>query len=135
MVLDSKTYIEGTVLDEEGRAAAGAIVRANQGPQFAMGWVSGIWAETKADNSGKYRLYVQPDEYELAVRTPAQGVMQLAGHAVGRGERHELNLKLDPGISFRATVVDAQSGQPVPNIRLSVRRTSRILKGARRLTA
>ena len=118
VVLGKETYVEGTVRDDEGRPAAGAPVRANQGPKFATGSVyARVWSETKADDAGKYRLYLQPDEYELRVRTPDQGVVRISKQIINRGA-HRLDVKLEPGVAFRATVVDAQSGEPVPNVRL-----------------
>ena len=118
VVLGKETYVEGTVRDDEGRPAAGALVRANQGPKFATGSVyARVWSETKADDAGKYRLYLQPDEYELRVRTPDQGVVRITKQIISRGA-HRLDVKLEPGVAFRATVVDAQSGEPVPNLRL-----------------
>ena len=77
-----------------------------------MGWADWISTQARTDEVGKYRfLYLQPDEYDILVRTPEQGVALVSGQVVGHG-RHELDIKLDAGVAFRATVADANSGQP-----------------------
>ena len=47
-----------------------APICANQGPKFADGvTISAIWTETEADEMGNLKLYLQPDVYELIVKT------------------------------------------------------------------
>ena len=117
IVLGRETYLEGTVRDEEGRPVAGVKVLTHQGPKFAMGWTENIRDETMTDEAGRYRIYLQPDEYEVRVRAPEAGVAIAPGHAVGRGP-NTLDLNLDAGVAFRAVVVDAASGAPVPGVQM-----------------
>ena len=119
VVLGTKTYFEGTVRAPGGQPAAGALVRANQGPKRGSGFQrSELWTETKTDEQGRYRLYVQPDAYELAVEAPGVGVARFDKRPIGYGKVDELDVDLTPGITFRIKCVDVASGDPVPGVRL-----------------
>ncbi len=75
IAMDRSTYFEGVVRGPDGKPAAVAIIRADQGPKISDGckFVEMI-TETKTDAQGRYRLYVQPDEYSFKIRAP--GVSQ-----------------------------------------------------------
>ncbi|HYH68771.1 MAG TPA: sigma-70 family RNA polymerase sigma factor, partial [Urbifossiella sp.] len=78
IAMDAATYFEGVVRRPDGKPAAGAVIRADQGPKMLEGAVySEVWTETTAGPDGKYCLYVQPDEYALHVKAPGVGVARL----------------------------------------------------------
>ncbi|HWA98198.1 MAG TPA: carboxypeptidase-like regulatory domain-containing protein [Pirellulales bacterium] len=118
VALGKETSISGTVRDADGKPAAGALIRANQGPKSADGvMITTIWTETKSDDQGRYQLFLQPDVYELLIRTPEQGVLHQTNVVVARGSA-ERDLELAAGVAFRAVVVDAQTEEPVAGVRL-----------------
>jgi protocatechuate 3,4-dioxygenase beta subunit len=120
IVLGKKTYFEGTVRAPDGQPAAAALVRANQGPKRGSGFQrSELWTETKTDEQGRYRLYVQPDAYELAVEARGVGVARFDKRPIGYGKVEVLDVDLKPSITFRIKCIDAASGEPVPGVRLS----------------
>jgi beta-lactamase regulating signal transducer with metallopeptidase domain/protocatechuate 3,4-dioxygenase beta subunit len=117
--MDRKTYFEGVVRGPDSKPAAGALIRADQGPKQADGGIVGhIWTETRADTSGRYRLYVQPDEYEFLVKAPGVGVARLPKVSIAHGAAESMNIKLGKGVTFRALAVDDQTGKPVSGVRL-----------------
>jgi beta-lactamase regulating signal transducer with metallopeptidase domain len=119
VALGTKTYFEGTVRAPGGQPAAGVLVRANQGPKRGSGFQrSELWTETKTDKQGRYRLYVQPDAYELAFEAGV-GVDRFDKRPIGYGKVEVLDVDLAPGITFRANCVDAATGEPVPGVRSS----------------
>ncbi|HEY4312222.1 MAG TPA: carboxypeptidase regulatory-like domain-containing protein [Pirellulales bacterium] len=119
VALGNATCITGTVRDPDGKPAGGVSIRVNQRPKMADGvLIDAIWTETKSDDDGKFTLYLQPDIYELRVKSENQGVLRLTSQVVNRGT-NELDLDLTAGIAFRAVVVDAASGEPVSGVRLS----------------
>jgi len=119
ITLSKSTYIEGKIVDSNGDGVAGAVVRANQGPkQVGMMLVRNIWSETKSDNQGRYRLFVQPDRYELEALSPGIGVANFKPMLIAAGEVRQLDLKLTQGATFHATVVDANTGEPARGVRL-----------------
>ena len=119
VAMDQKTYFEGAVHGPDGKPAANALIRADQGPKNAEGVViTTVWTETKTDASGRYRLYVEPDAYEFLVKAPGVGVTRLPKTPIAHGEAKPLDIQLQPGITFRALTTDAQSHRPVPGVRL-----------------
>lgn len=119
VAMDSKTYFEGTVKGPDGKPAANALIRANQGPKQADGVViSTIWTETHSDAAGHYRLYVEPDAYEFLVKAPGIGVARLPKRPIDHGQAKALDITLEPGVTFRAITVDAGTGQPIAGVRL-----------------
>ena len=53
IAMDRATYFEGVVRRPDGRPAAGAVIRADQGPKMLDGCVySQCWTETTADAQG-----------------------------------------------------------------------------------
>ncbi len=120
LALSNKTYFEGTVTGSDGKPAPAASIWANQGPRsHDGGFIQEIWTDTSADASGHYRLYVQPDEYEFFVKCPGVGVARLPKTAIAFGESAPLDIRLQPGDTFQAKIVDSETHQPVPNVRLS----------------
>src|SRR5262249_14865406 len=103
----------------DGQPAANALIRANQGPKMGDGVIiTSVWTDTAADASGRYRLYVEPDAYEFLVKAPGVGVARLPKTPIGHGEARALDIRLQPGVIFRATTVDAQTGLPLLGVRL-----------------
>ena len=118
--MGSKTYFEGTVRAPGGQPAADALVRANQGPKKGSGFQrSELWTETRTDEQGHYRLYVQPDAYELAIDAAGIGVARFDKRPIAYGKVEALDVDLTPGITFRIKCVDVASGDPVPDVQLS----------------
>ncbi|TVQ02744.1 MAG: carboxypeptidase regulatory-like domain-containing protein, partial [Planctomycetaceae bacterium] len=119
IVLTQDTYLEGQVLDPQGQPVADARVRASRGPfQNPQGQISQVWTETTSDAEGRYRLYLEPYDYDLQVRVPKVGSFRQPGLKVIRGSMKSLDLQLEPGITFRALVRDASTGDPIPGIQL-----------------
>ena len=119
VVLDNKTYFEGTVTGPGGKPVANALIRANQGPKSADGVrISEIWTEARTDAKGHYRMYAQADTYDIQVRVPGVGAARLPGTTLGNNEAKPLNISLQPAVVFRAKMVDSLTGKPVPGVRL-----------------
>lgn len=115
IVLRNKTYFEGRVVGPDGKPVAGARVRANCGPKLSAGQV---WNEATTGDDGRYRMYAQADVYDIQVRAPGVGVARLPERVLGFDEAKALDIRLEPGLIFRATLVDSLSGKPVPGVRL-----------------
>ncbi|MES1213738.1 MAG: carboxypeptidase-like regulatory domain-containing protein, partial [Singulisphaera sp.] len=119
VALGNETFWEGTVLGAEGNPVKGALVRANQGPKRGSGFRrSELWTETRTDEQGRYRLYLQPDAYEVEVKAAAGGVARLKREPISYGEHRKLDIQLEPGVNLQITCVDAQTGAPVSHVRL-----------------
>ncbi|OWK40442.1 carboxypeptidase regulatory-like domain-containing protein [Fimbriiglobus ruber] len=120
IALDRETYFEGVVRGPDGKPVGGAVVRADEG--LTEGNIrytrSALWTETRADPQGRYRLYVQPNEYTIQVRAAGTGIVQLPATVIGHGQKRTLDLTLMPGVTFRAKVVDSISGKPVAGVKL-----------------
>jgi hypothetical protein len=119
VALGNKTYFEGKVTGPEGKAVAGALIRANQGPKRADGVIiTEIWTEAKSDIEGRYRMYAQADVYDIQVRVPSVGVARLKDTALGSDEGKQLDIALQRGVKFRAKTIDSLTGNPVVGVRL-----------------
>jgi protocatechuate 3,4-dioxygenase beta subunit len=119
IAMDRTTYFEGVVRGPDGKPAAGAIVRADQGPKMLDGCVcTHIWTQTTADADGRYRLYVEPDEYSFHVKAPGVGVARLPKTGIAHGQGRTYDVALQPGITFKARVVDSLTSKPVAGLRL-----------------
>jgi len=119
VVLGNKTYFEGRVTGPDGKAVAGALIRANNGPQrIDGGMINEIWTEAKTGDDGRYRMYAQADVYDVQVRVPGVGVARLSQTSLAPDEAKRLDVLLEPGVTFRAKVVDSLSGEPVRGVRL-----------------
>ncbi|MES2793083.1 MAG: carboxypeptidase regulatory-like domain-containing protein [Planctomycetota bacterium] len=140
VVLDNKTYIEGTVRRPDGAPAVDVLVRANQGPKAdnPQAVIGDIWTETRTDSAGHYKLLVQPDSYAIEIRAPGVGTARVpksdekggvvaTSHlllqqrpkiAIAPHEAKQLDIQLVPGVDFQAQLIDGITGQPVLNVRL-----------------
>jgi protocatechuate 3,4-dioxygenase beta subunit len=119
VAMDRATYFEGVVRGPDGKPAAGAVVRADQGPKMLDGGVyTQVWTEATADAQGRYRLHVQPDEYAFQVKAAGVGVARLPKTGIAHGQARAFDIQLQPGITFRARVIDSVSGKPVAGLRL-----------------
>jgi len=124
LVLGKKTYFEGIVRGPDGKAVPHALVRADQGFKNSLrpgGMFTNIWTETTADDAGHFRLYVQPDRYQFLISAPGVGVSRFSVESIGYGSAplHLDFIKLQPGVTFRAKVVDAQTSKPVQGLQLA----------------
>ncbi|MBI1325084.1 hypothetical protein GC170_18115 [bacterium] len=116
--LDDTTWIEGVVTGPDGKPVADADVRAGT-PKKNYGRVVGTyWSETKSDTNGRYRLYLEPAEYEIIARKPGKGIVRVPFQTVAAGARATSDLALRKGSTLQAKVVDSVSGQPVAGFRL-----------------
>jgi beta-lactamase regulating signal transducer with metallopeptidase domain/protocatechuate 3,4-dioxygenase beta subunit len=141
ILLENDTFFEGTVNRPDGKPAADVLIRANQGPKHGnpSALILDIWTETRTDANGHYRLLVEPDTYAIEIRAPGVGTARvpkdgekgdLTPEAIGLTylahpkmaisdkEAKHLDIQLDPGIEFRAILLDNETGKPVPNARL-----------------
>jgi protocatechuate 3,4-dioxygenase beta subunit len=119
VVLTNKTYFYGQVKDSSGNPVSGAKVRGDQGQKRNNGGgIPWIWTETTSDAQGHYRLYVQPDTYDIQVRVPNLGVARPGKIQITDGQTKHLDLTLAAGITFRLKVVDSITNEPVGGIRL-----------------
>ncbi len=114
--LGQKTYIEGTVRDANGSPVANTEVRGEFGPVEADGVMIGFVAtKTKTDTQGHYRLFVNPQTYQLQVRTDSGQVARLTGITVQADEGKLQDIALEQGVRFEATVIDSISKEPFPD--------------------
>ncbi len=119
IVLGNKTYFEGQVTDPDGKPVAGALIRANNGPKRGDGFMmTEIWTEARTGDDGRYRMYAQTDTYDIQVRAPGAGVARLSKTSIEADRAKQLDIRLAPGVTFWAKVVDSLTGQRVPNVRL-----------------
>lgn len=114
VVLNKKTYLEGQVVDDKGKPVPKARVFANHQYQ----WGSGFNRETATltDENGRYRLYLFPETYTVAVVSDNQGVERITDVEVLKNERQTLDLELHSGIHFKARVLDATTKEPVAGV-------------------
>ena len=120
VTLTNDTYIEGRVLGPDGISVPRARIRAARGPfENPQVVVGEVWTETGADADGRYRMYLEPDKYDIHVRVPSVGLAGLPNTVVARGDQRQLDIQLRLGPTFRAQVLDSQTNEPVTGIRLS----------------
>lgn len=117
VTLNNKTYIEGQLLDPSGKPVANAMIQGLQGPKRGPGvMISEVKTETKTDVSGRYRMYVFPDTYEMRVSVPGVGVARVPNIVVASDQAKTLDLQLKQGVRFEARVIDADTGKPVEQV-------------------
>ena len=63
-------------------------------------------------------MYAQADNYDIQVRVNDVGVSRLSNTAIEPDEAKRLDIRLVPGVTFWAKVVDTLTGKTVPNVRL-----------------
>lgn len=113
VMLTRNTYFEGSVTNPKGQCVIGGIIRAMQSPK---GPFMEIPTETVTDDQGKYRLYVQPDIYDIQVKVPTAGVARLRDVRINQDEAKRLDIALTTGVVFRAQVLDSMTQKPVTGI-------------------
>jgi beta-lactamase regulating signal transducer with metallopeptidase domain/protocatechuate 3,4-dioxygenase beta subunit len=142
VVLSNKSYFQGVVRRPDGKPAANVLIRANQGPKMENPAcaIYDIWTETHTDAEGQYKLLVQPDWYVLEIRASSVGAARVPKATdkalpeqpddrslpkphrpkimIRPNEVKKLDIQLEPGIEFRAKIVDSLTGRPVPGVRL-----------------
>lgn len=119
VTLTSKTYFEGVTIAPNGKPEPNALIRASYPSKNAEGIEVGkYWIETRTKDDGSYRLYAEPSTYDIQVRLPGIGVARRTGETIAENEVKKRDLSLSKGVDFRAKVVDSQTGQPVPGVRL-----------------
>ncbi len=119
IVLGNKTFFEGRVTGPDDKPVAGALIRANSGPKRADGGIiTDIWTEARTGGDGRYRMYAQSDTYDIQVRVEGVGVTRMPNTSIGPDEAKRLDIRLVPGVTFWAKVVDSLTGDRIPNVRL-----------------
>ena len=126
VVLDQRTAFEGRVLAPDGSPVPRATVEADTGSSIIEGYERSSRTVVRSGPDGRYRLLVEPGMYELRVRVPGVGALRLGQQEIAANETKALDLPLIPGITFRARVVDATTGQPVAGFPLQVFRSPEI---------
>ena len=117
VTLGNRTYIEGTLRDPDGKPVANSTVKGEQGAKRGDGFViSGVTTSTTTDATGRYRMYVFPDNYEIQVAVPNVGVSRIQAVTVNADQAKALDIDLKSGIRFEAKVVDATSREPVEKL-------------------
>ncbi len=95
------------------------MIRANQGPKRFDGYlITEIWTETQSDAEGRYRLFAQADVYDIQVRVPGTGVARLKDTVLGIDEARRLDISLQPGVTFRAKLIDSLTSKPIVGVKL-----------------
>lgn len=114
ITLGRQTYIEGRVLDPDGKPVAGATVIGEQGAKQGDGvHISSVKTTTRSGQDGKYRMYVFHDVYEMKVAVPGSGVARISDVSVSPDEAKSLDIQLAKGVRFEANVIDADTREPV----------------------
>ncbi|HUP80543.1 MAG TPA: hypothetical protein VM260_18485 [Pirellula sp.] len=75
--------------------------------------IDSVATTTKTDGSGKFRLYVFPDKYQLLIAAPRVGVKRITGVVVKEDEAIHVDIELEQGVRFEAHIRDRESGEPV----------------------
>ena len=123
VVLDQRTAFEGRVLAPDGSPVARAPIEADLGLKVVESRERTSVTVGRSGPDGRYRLLVEPGMYEFRVRVPGVGVLRLMNEEIKTNEARSLDLQLAPGITFRARVVDAETGRPVAGVPLQVFRS------------
>lgn len=117
--MDNRTYLEGRMTDSQGEPVADAVIRAERGPfrneQVSIGEVP---TETRTKPDGQYRLYLEPDTYDIKIRVPGRGVGRYEGISIASDQQKPFDIQLEPGVTFRAKVINSETGEPVEGITL-----------------
>jgi protocatechuate 3,4-dioxygenase beta subunit len=120
ITLNDKTFFEGKVTKPDGKPLAGALVRADSSPKKNKRvLITHVWSETKTDEQGHYKLFVAPDKYEIEVRDPKIGVVNVSATA-GENEGITQDLQLQDGIRLIINCLDAGDKKPIPGVRVRV---------------
>jgi len=124
VILNDKTYIEGNVLDPDGKPVPNVLVRADSGPkEYRRFTITDVWTETKSDANGHYKLFVAPDSYMFEVRVPEIGLFRERIEAPA-DQATQQDVKLAPGIRFVVNCVDGDTNEPVSGVNVRFYRHS-----------
>ncbi|MFC1552774.1 carboxypeptidase regulatory-like domain-containing protein [Candidatus Latescibacterota bacterium] len=116
-----KTFLEGIVRAPDGTPVPDANILATykkEAVRFA-GKLE-FWIKTRTKSDGSYRLYLEPNTYDIRVRVPGIGGARSRSEIVEPGDSGKLDFDLVKGVDFRAKVTDSLTNNPVENMRLSV---------------
>ena len=119
VILNSKTYLEGQIVDENNNPAPMATVIASH-PYIWSGDYPSFDREnsTKTDENGHYRLYLNPEVYTVAAISKDHGVERIQSIELQKNEVKTLDLQLNSGVRFIAGVFDAETKEPVVGLSL-----------------
>ncbi|HEY4311449.1 MAG TPA: carboxypeptidase-like regulatory domain-containing protein [Pirellulales bacterium] len=118
VALGKRTFLTGVVRDAEGDIVSHARLKAIQSDKHAdQGMVPGMSTHTVTNETGEFHMFLQPDAYDFQIIAGERGIERLSQQAIHAGA-NKLDFTLRPGIAFRAVVVDAHSGEPIPDVRI-----------------
>jgi len=110
--LPAASFIEGSVVDSEGKPAAGAEV-------IATGGASVVHGETT--ETGTFSLEVEPRTHFLSARSKDQAGKARDPVSVAAGQTARgVKIELSAGASLAGTVVARASLMPIPNARINL---------------
>lgn len=138
--LQSGTSITGTVRHVDGNPAANVLIRAyhllRSPHDFQFEQL--VWSEVKTDEQGRYKLLVQPDEYQIMARHPDGEVAWLPKQPsteeselrssrsrnmssrtklkIQRNETKQLDIQLEQSVEFHAKAINSLTGEPLAGI-------------------
>lgn len=129
VVLDSKTYLEGQVVDEDNKPVPKATVVAAH-PYHWRGEFISFDRETVTltDENGRYRLYLNPELYAIAAISEGHGVERVQNIELHKNEVQTLDLQLHAGVHLLARVLDQETAEPIAGLTL-YHRTNPLLRG------
>ena len=126
VVLNNKTYLEGQVLNENGKPEAKARVIASHPYVWGATYPSfNRETSTVTDENGRYRLYLFPETYTVKVVGESRSVDRRKDVEVLKDQGQKLDLRLSKGVLFEAKVLDSASKQPVAGLVLYHRTDAR----------
>ena len=129
VVLNSKTYLDGQIVDEKNNAVPNAKVIAAHPYHWSGEFISfNRETVTLTDENGRYRLYLNPEVYTIAAISERHGVERVQNIELHKNEGQTLDLQLHAGVHFLASVLDEESGEPVAGLTL-YHRTNAVLRG------
>jgi protocatechuate 3,4-dioxygenase beta subunit len=118
LAMTTRTYLDGKVVDSQGRPVPNAIIRVDGGPRHAEGvMLTDTMTQTTARPDGAYRIYVQHGVYQVTA-TDGREMAVMSNVIVAKDEAKPLDIQLSPAPVFRAKVVDSITGAPVEGLRL-----------------
>jgi protocatechuate 3,4-dioxygenase beta subunit len=118
VALGKRTFVTGVVRDAEGAVVAHARLKAIQSAKQAdRRVISDNCTHTVTNDAGEFQMFLQADTFDFQIIADERGIERLSQQVV-HGGANELDFALRPGIAFRAVVVDAHSGEPIPDVRI-----------------
>ncbi|WP_406698069.1 M56 family metallopeptidase [Singulisphaera sp. Ch08] len=124
VVLGNTTYFEGRVLKPDGSPASEVDLHASVSAPAIL-FAQGLnqhdpdMIKTRSGKDGRYRLYVEPGEYDLEVRSPGVGVARILEQEIAANQALERDIPLVPAVTFVARTVDRETGQPLAGVTLT----------------